>query len=107
MSLVYRFVSHYLKIHILADLAEIQAAAAAGNIRVTEQDIVIFTELGFLHNENKRLGMGEVHKQELNNSPTFVKLREQGKKQQEIFEENYKISLNAINEVWRGEGGRC
>ena len=107
LSLVYRFVSHYLKIHILADLAEIQAAAAAGNIMVTEQDIVIFTELGFLHNENKRLGMGEVHKQELNNSPTFVKLREQGKKQQEIFEENYKIILNAINEVWRGEGGRC
>ena len=101
LTLAYRFISYYLKQHILATLEELQTGAVAVNLIVNPQDLVIFTELGFLHNINGRYSMGEIHKQELTNSPTFVKLHELGKKEQESLEANYKISQNSINELWR------
>jgi single-stranded-DNA-specific exonuclease len=97
---VYKYVMSMLKSNQVMRIADLKSGAAEQGLVLTDQDLQIFKELGYVDMTNDTVKAAVIQKHELTDSPTYVKLQQYGKDILDLYDSNFRISDAQINSLW-------
>ncbi len=97
---VYKHIMCVLRKQAIADVESLKASAKALSIELSDNDLKIFEELGFIKNECKHISCGSIAKSDLSNSETYNKLNQKGCDLRKAFDNSINISRGEISAIW-------
>ena len=98
MGDAYKELACTLRQQAVIDRADLLRSAAD----ISEEALKVFEELDFIRDEQGKISFGNLQKNDLQNSPTFRGLQEEGRAAFASCQRNIQISPEEIIGLWQG-----
>lgn len=96
----YKLVIGTLRSKFQATLAELKLNGREHDLELSESDLKIFQELGYVDWNQDKITLGDIRQHKLEESPTYLQLQKQSQQLLEIYDSNFRITGAQISALW-------